>query len=79
MYFWFGPIPIDVTDPFGPSYPQDPTTWTAQQHQDAEILIGTYGMVVAPGGFKVMQTAHTGAVYSYIESGTAVAHIIAAI
>lgn len=74
IYFWFGRVPTDVN--MTEYLPDDPADWTTEQHTAAELFMKTYGLEVVAGSTKVLQTASTSAVYSYVEIGSAVAHVI---
>jgi len=75
IYFWFGPIPIDVLDLNQGFFPDDPADWTAQQQTDAGLVIKTYGLELVAGGSHSLGTPSTMQVYSYVETGSAVAHL----
>lgn len=76
IYFWFGLIPVDPQVTGGPTFPDDPTTWTAQQQTDAGIVLSTYGLKVSPDERIETTTSSTSQVYSYVSAGSAVAHLL---
>lgn len=74
VYFWHGLFPTDISQT---GYlPLDPTNWTAQQKLDAATFIVTYGEKIAAGERYEPHVAQTGPLYSYVESLTAVAHVM---
>lgn len=73
MYFWHGLVPTDINQT---AYlPLDPTTWTAPQRTAAGTFIETYGERLGANERLEPNVAQTGPLYSYVPSGTSVAHV----
>lgn len=74
IYFWHGRVPTDITQT---SYlPLDPATWTAGQVTAAGSFISTYGEKIAAGERFSPRLAHTGALYSFVSTNSAIAHVM---
>lgn len=76
MYFWFGRLPVDPSDPSLGVLPDDPADWDTAQTSSAESTIQTFGMEIVSGDSAELGTATTTQLYSYVPTGSAVAHLL---
>lgn len=74
VYFWHGEMPSGATGS-GAILPLDPANWTAQQLTDAGTFMKTYGEKIAAGTLLITPIAHSGRLYSYVETGSAICHV----
>jgi hypothetical protein len=74
IYFWHGRVPSGITGQ-GPFLPIDPAQWTAQEKLDAAAMMLAYGEAIAAGQTYEPRVAQTSALYSYVTTGSAVAHV----
>lgn len=74
IYFWHGRLPAGTTGQ-GAFLPLDPAEWTTQQRTEAATMMLTYGEAIAAGQTYEPRVAQTSALYSYVTTGTAIAHV----
>jgi hypothetical protein len=74
VYFWHGDFPSGVAGD-GAALPSDPATWTAGQLTDAMTMIKAFGEKIDAGVTYQPILAHSGKLYSYVETGTAICHV----
>lgn len=59
----------------GEFLPLDPAEWTTQQRTEAATMMLAYGEAIAAGQTYEPRVAQTSALYSYVTTGTAIAHV----